>query len=154
MLRLPIARLPLGLVPTWTTMTKLFASWSAILAKMSASFRATVCRTFHLFSGQLRSRVLRCPQNWSFRCLMLTAKNISVFLLGSCQVLVIESFALSFCMSKIGSLIEWLLWSFCTDRENPMLRTLNPFSSCSDVDVLLHDDSVVQHHMVFLPPHG
>ena len=34
-----------------------------------------------------------------------------------------------------------------------MLRILkNSLSSCSDVDVLLHCDSVVQHYVVFSPP--
>ena len=32
-----------------------------------------------------------------------------------------------------------------------MLRILNSLSSCIDVDVLLHGDSVVQHYMVFSP---
>ena len=43
-------------------MTKLIAGWPAILTKLSAGFPATACRTSNLFSGQLRSRVLRCPQ--------------------------------------------------------------------------------------------
>ena len=40
-----------GFGPNLTTMTKL-----------SAGFSATVCRTSNLFSGQLRSHILRCPQ--------------------------------------------------------------------------------------------
>ena len=51
-----------GVGPTLTTMTKLLAGWPAILTKMSASFSAFVCRTFNLFSGQRRSRILRCLQ--------------------------------------------------------------------------------------------
>ena len=47
---------------TLTMMTKLFAGWPTIVTKLSAGFPATVCRTSNLFSGQLRSRVLRCPQ--------------------------------------------------------------------------------------------
>ena len=43
-------------------MTKLFAGWPASLTQMSAGFLATVCRTYNLFSGQRRSRVLHCPQ--------------------------------------------------------------------------------------------
>ena len=62
MLRIPSARLPVGLVPTLTTMTKLFAGWPAILLQMSAGSPATLCRTSNLFSGQLRSRILRYPQ--------------------------------------------------------------------------------------------
>ena len=82
---------------------------------------------------------------------LLTAVNISVFLLGSCQVLVVQSFAL---LSKDGSLIECLLRTFCIYRENPMFRILNSLSSCSDVDVLLHGDSVVQHYVMFSPYDG
>ena len=51
-----------GFGPTLTTMTKLFASWPAILTKLSAGFPATVCRTSNLLLGQLRGRILRCPQ--------------------------------------------------------------------------------------------
>ena len=46
----------------FTTMTKLLAGWPAILTKMSAGFPATVCGTSNLFSGQRRSRILRCLQ--------------------------------------------------------------------------------------------
>ena len=60
MLRIPIASTGFG--PTLTTMTKLFARWSSILTKMSAGFSATVSRTSNLFSGQRRSRILRCLQ--------------------------------------------------------------------------------------------
>ena len=35
-----------------------------------------------------------------------------------------------------------------------MLRILNSFSSCDDVDVLLQCDSVVQHYVFFSPPDG
>ena len=58
-------------------------------------------------------------------------------LLRSCQVLVVQSFAFSCRLKKVGSLVEWLLRSFCIYRENPMLRVLNSFNSCGDVDVLL-----------------
>ena len=44
---------------------------------------------------------------------LLTARNGSVFFLGPCQVLVVQSFAFSFRLSKVWSLIEWLLRSFC-----------------------------------------
>ena len=43
-------------------MTKLLASWSAILTKLSAGFSSTLCRTSNLFSGRQRCRILRCPQ--------------------------------------------------------------------------------------------
>ena len=69
---------------------------------------------------------------------MLTARNISVFLLGSCQVLVMQSFAFSFPLSKVGSLIEWeLSSSFRICCQNPIIRNLNSFSSRSLVDVRL-----------------
>ena len=49
-----------------------------------------------------------------------------------------QSFAFSFRLSKVGSLIEWLLRSsFSICGENPMFRILNSLSSFSDVDVLL-----------------
>ena len=51
-----------GFGPTLTTMAKLFASQPTILTKVSASFTANVCTVSSLFSGQLRSRILRCPQ--------------------------------------------------------------------------------------------
>ena len=72
-----------GLGPTLTTMTKLFAGWPASLTQMSAGFTTTVCRTSNLFSGQRRSRILRCLQFIDFSLShLLTARNISVFLLG------------------------------------------------------------------------
>ena len=37
---------------------------------------------------------------------LLTAKNGSIFFLGPCQVLVVQSFAFSFRLSKVKSLIE------------------------------------------------
>ena len=37
---------------------------------------------------------------------LLTARNVSVILLGSCRVLVVQSFAISFRLNKVGSLIE------------------------------------------------
>ena len=50
------------------------------------------------------------------------------------------------------SVIEWFLRSFSIYREDPMLRVLNSFSFDSEVDVLLHGDSVVQQYVVFSPP--
>ena len=38
---------------------------------------------------------------------LLTARNGSVVLLGPCQVLVVQSFAFSFRLSKVRSLLEW-----------------------------------------------
>ena len=81
----------------------------------------------------------------------LTARKGSVFFLGPCQVLVVQSFAVSFRLSKVWSLIEWLLRSFCFQRETPMLRILNSFSFCGDVDVLLQG---LQHYVFLSPPDG
>ena len=50
------------------------------------------------------------------------------------------------------SVIEWFLRSFSIHREDPMLRVLNSFSFESEVDVLLHGDSVVRQYVVFSPP--
>ena len=50
------------------------------------------------------------------------------------------------------SVIEWFPRSFSIYREDPMLRVLNSFSFDSEVDVLLHGDSVVQQYVVFSPP--
>ena len=83
-----------GFGPTLTTMTKLSAGWPAILTKLSAGFSATLCRTSNLFQGQPRSHILRCPRidvlSLSY---LLTARNGSIFFLGPCQVLVVQSFA-------------------------------------------------------------
>ena len=76
----------------------------------------------------------------------------SVLLLGSCQVLVLQSFAFSLRLSKVGSLIEWeLSSSFSICRKNPIFRNLDSFSPRSFVDVLLQGDPVVQHDVVFSP---
>ena len=84
---------------------------------------------------------------------LLTARNISVLLLGSCQVLVMESFAFSFRLSKVGSLIEWKLSSsFRICCKNPYNPYLNSFSSRSLVDVRLQGDPVVQNNVVFPHP--
>ena len=103
-----------GFGPTLTTMTKLSAGWPATLTKLSAGFPATLCRTSNLFSGQLRSHILRCPRIVVlFAVLFVDCEDGSVFFLGPCQVLVVQSFAFSFRLSKVGSLIEWWLRSFC-----------------------------------------
>ena len=63
---------------------------------------------------------------------LLIARNITVFLLGSCQVLVVQWFAFSFRLSKVGSLIEWKLSSsFRICCKYPIIRSLNSFSSRS-----------------------
>ena len=73
-----------GFGPTLTTMTKLLASWPAILTKMSAGFTATVCRTSNLFSGELRSRILRFPQTVVvFAVLFVDCEEWFCVLLGS-----------------------------------------------------------------------
>ena len=63
---------------------------------------------------------------------LLTARDGSVVLLSPCQVLVVQSFAFSFRMSKVGPLIEWKLSSsFRTCCKNPIIRNLNSCSSRS-----------------------
>ena len=57
MLRIPIARLPMGFGPN-LTVTKLSASQPATLTTLSAGFTATL----HPVLGQPRSRILRCPR--------------------------------------------------------------------------------------------
>ena len=86
-----------GFGPTLTTMTKRLASWPAILTKMSASFTATLCGTSHLFSGQLRSHILRCHRIVVlFAVLLVDCEEWFVFFLGPCKVLVVELCAFSF----------------------------------------------------------
>ena len=114
------------------------------MTKLSAGFTATPCRTSNLFFGSTAQSYFSLPSNCCpVRCLT----GGSIFFLGPCQVLVAQSFAFSFRLSKVSSLIEWLLTSFCIYRENPMHRILNSCSSCGDVDVPLQGDSVVQHHV-------
>ena len=101
-----------GFGPALTTMTKLLACWPAILTQMSASFFATVCRISNLCSGQRRSQGLRCLQIVAlFAVLFVDCEEHLCILDGSCQVLVMQSFAFSFRLRKVGSLIEWDLSS-------------------------------------------
>ena len=122
------------------------------MTKLSASFPATLCRT-----SSILFRANHVVEFFdSFELLLfslsylLIARSGSAVLLGPCQVLVVQSFAFSFRLSKVRSLIEWLLRSFCIQRENPMRRILNSCSFCDDVEVLLQGDSVV--HVFFSPP--
>ena len=86
---------------------------------------------------------------------LLTARFFSVFFFGPCQVLVVQSFAFSVRLSKVGPVIEWMLsFSFRFFCKNPIIRNLNSFNFCCDVIVLLQDDSVVQHYVFFSPPDG
>ena len=95
-----------GFGPTLTTMTKLFAGWPAILTMLSAGFPATLGRTSNLFWVN-RVAIFFVALKLSFSLSYLsTARNGSVFFLGPCQVLVMQSFAFSFRLSKVGSLIE------------------------------------------------
>ena len=48
-------------------------------------------------------------------------------------MLVVHSAAFSFCLSKIRSLIKWLLNTVLIQSEYPMFCILNSFRSCSDV---------------------
>ena len=101
--------------------------------KLSAGYTATLCRTSNRVVVFFDSFELL----FSSLSYLLTARD------GSCQVLVVQSFAFSFRLSKVKSLIE-LLRSFCVyQRENPMIRILNSLSSCCDVDMLLQGNSVM-----------
>ena len=92
-----------GFGPNLTTMTKLFAG-----------ITATLYRTSNMFSGQLRSHFLRCPETVVlFAALFVDCEEWFCILLGPCQALVVQSFAFSFRLGKVGSLIEWWLRSFC-----------------------------------------
>ena len=130
-----------GFGPTLTTMTKLLASWPA-----------TLCGTSNLFSGQLRGHILRCHQIVALFAVLFADCEDSVFFLDSFQVLVMQSFAFSSDLSKVGSLIGWKLSSsFRSCCKNPIIRNLNSFSSRSLVDVRLQGDPVVQFDVVFSP---
>ena len=138
-------------------MTKLFASWPAILTKLSASFPATVCRISNLFWGQPRSHILRCPQiGVLFAVLFVDCEECNpclhlASLPGARHAIV--CILLSLEQSRV---VDWVIAEFLLlhFRENPMRRILNSLSSCSDLDVLLHGDSVVQHYVVFFSPYG
>ena len=57
-----------------------------------------------------------------------------------------QSFAFSFRLSKVGSLIEWKLSSSSRiSCKNLIIRNLNSFSSHSLVDVRIQGDPVVQN---------
>ena len=130
MLRIPIVRLPLGLVPRcrwWRNCLQVGPrSWRSCLSP--TCFRVNDVVVFFVATKLL-------PSSLSY---LSTAKNCSVFLLGSCQVLVVHSFAFSFRLSKVGSLIEWILCpSFRICCKNAIIRNLNSFSSRSRVDLRL-----------------
>ena len=52
---------------------------------------------------------------------LLNARNGSKIFLGPCQVLVAQSFAFSYRLGNVRSLIEWFQSSFFVLCENPML---------------------------------
>ena len=100
-----------GFGPTLTTMTKLSASWPAISCRQVSPrpfveprnlFRVNRVVIFFIALGLLSISL----------SYFLIARIGSVFFLGPCQVLVVQSFAFSFRSSKVRSLIEWLLKSF------------------------------------------
>ena len=143
MLRIPIARLPLGLVPRWRQWRSCLQIAPRPFVEPPTCFR--VKRAVIFFVALKLSSF-----SMSY---VLTVRNGSVFFLGPCQVLVVQSFALSYRLSEIGSLIEWLPRSFCIYRENPMLRILNSLRSCRDVDVF--STAILSYNiMLFSPPDG
>ena len=131
-----------GFGPTLTTMTKPFAGSPRLSLEPPTCVRVNDEVVFFVAFKLL-------PFSLSY---LLTAKNISVFLLGSCQVLVLQWFAFSFRLSKVRSLIEWKLSSFyriCC--KHPIIRNLNSFRSRCLVDVRVQGDHVVQYDVVFFP---
>ena len=117
------------------------------MTKLSAGFTATYSRVNNAVGFFKSVELLFFSLSY-----LLTAMDGSMFLLGPCQVLVMHSFAFSFRLSKVRSLIGWLLRSFCVQREKPMLRILNSLSSCCDVDMLLQGKSVIWPDVFFFPP--
>ena len=97
MLRIPIARLPLGLVPSWRRWRSCLQvglrAWRRCLqVSPRLSVEPPTCvRVNDAVKVFVALKLL--PFSLSY---LLTARNISVFLLGSCQVLVMQSFAFSF----------------------------------------------------------
>ena len=144
-----------GFGPTLTKMTMLSAGWPATLTKLSAGFPRPFAEppTYSRVNRAVIFFVALKLVSFSLSYLF-TARNGPVFILGPCQVLVVQSFAFSFRLSKVRSLIEWLQRSLCNQRGNPMLRILNSFSFWGDMDVLLQSDSVVQYYVVFFPRYG
>ena len=115
-----------------------------MMTKLSAGFPATLSKTSILFEVNHIVEFFDSFELLFFSLsYLLTARGGSKLLMGPCQVLVMQSFALSFRLSKVRSLIKWLLRSFCVQRENPMLRILNSLSFCGGVVVLLQGDSVI-----------
>ena len=156
MLRIPIARLPMGLVPRWQRWRSCLQvsprSWRSCLQVSSRPLvESPTCFRVNrvvIFFVALKIVVL-------FAVLFVDCEECPVFFLGPCQVLDTQSFAFSFRLSKVEPLIEWLLSSSsCIHRENPMLRILSSLSSFCGVHVLLHNDSVVQLNVVFFPHYG
>ena len=155
LLRIPIPRLPIGLVPLWRKWRSCLQvgprPWRSCLQVSPRSFAEppTCSRVNRVVIFFVALELLSFSLSY-----MLTARDGLVFFLGPCQVLVVQSFAFSFRLSKVRSLTEWLLRSFCIQRENPILWILNYFSFCGDIGVLLRSDSVVQQNVVFFPPYG
>ena len=157
MLRIPIARLQLGLVPRWRR-------WGSCLQVGLRSWRiclqVSLPRLFveppNCFRVNQRSRVLRCPLIVVlFAVLFVDCEEclciLVGFLPGARRAIVCILFSLE--QSRV---VDWVIAQFlmCIYRENPQLRIFNSLSACSGVDVLLHGDSVVQHYVVFFQTCG
>ena len=120
-----IARLPLGLVPRRrrgrSCLQVGVRAWRRCLqvsARMSVE--PPTCVRVNVVKVFLDFKLLPFPLSY-----LLTARNISVFLLCYCQVLVVQSFAFSFLLSKIKSLIERKLSSsFRICCKTPIIRNL------------------------------
>ena len=83
---------------------------------------------------------------------LLTARNGSVVFLGPCQVLVMQSFAFSFRLSKSRSLIQWLLSTVLIQFEDPMFRILISDRSCCDVWMITQSHFVMFKNLLLSPP--
>ena len=81
---------------------------------------------------------------------LLVASNGSILLLSPCHIFVVQSLAFSICLSKIRSLMWWLLSTVLIQFENPMFRILNSLSSCC-VWMILQGNSVMQHYVLLCP---
>ncbi len=150
MLRISIARLPMGLVPLWRRWRSCLQvgprPWPSCLqasprpvVESQTCFRVNCVVIFLLPSNC-------CP----FRSLICWLRGLVLY---SSWVLVTQSFAFSFRLSKVGSFLSGG-WSTSVFNMRIQCFEFWFFSFCTDVDVLLQGDSVVQQYVFFFPPDG
>ena len=109
MLRIQIARLPMGLVPHWRR-------WRSCLQGGPRSWRS--CQQF--FPATLCSQILYCPQIVVLLAVLcVDCEEWICILLGSLPCAQHSFVCILFSLEQSRSLIEWLLSSsFCIHREN------------------------------------